>query len=251
MLEQTDGSNKLGTMSIFPKSGSVFLKSQELEVSLNEMARYAGGSRYRMDLKMETLARSILNQAISLCRPAFGYTAHKVLDAVPDKGFLIENNILIPSPPDISSDTASVVSVICTIGPNLEEKIRSLNAKGMYLEMVYLDASGVALLEAVVQRAYELISELALKACLYVGCRWAPGYETTPLKDQSVLFDIVDADDIGVQLRQSGIMRPFKSLSFWIPLTRHPVAPVNRNNCRRCSLKGCKYRITPSMEKEI
>ena len=146
MHAQHNGANQSKTWDIFPKSGSESFSPQELEVPLSEVARYAGGSSYQMDSKMETLTRSILNQAISLCRPAFGYTAQKILDAVPDKGFLIENNILIPSPPDIPSVTVSVVSVICTIGPNLEKEIRSLNAKGMYLEMLYLDASGVALL---------------------------------------------------------------------------------------------------------
>ncbi len=200
---------------------------------------------------METLTRSILNQAISLCRPAFGYTAQKILNALPNKGLLIKNNILIPSPPDIPSDTVSVVSVICTIGPNLEEEILSLNAKGNYLEMLYLDASGVALLEAVVQRAHGRINELARNAGLYCGCQWAPGHEKISLEDQKVLFDLVDASAIGVQLMKSGVMYPFKSISSWIPLTRYPVAPVNRNKCRYCSLKGCNYRIPHSVIKVV
>ena len=251
MHEQHKGSNQSKTWDIFPKSGSESFSPQELEIPLSEVARYAGGSRYQMDSKMETLTRSILNQAISLCRPAFGYTAQKILDAVPDKGFLIENNILIPSPPDIPSDTVSVVSVISTIGPNLEEEILSLNAKGNYLEMLYLDASGVALLEAVVQQAHGRISELAQNVGLYCGCQWAPGHEKTSLEDQIILFDLVDASAIGVHLMQSGVMYPFKSLSSWIPLTRYPVAPVNRNKCRYCSLKGCNYRIAHSVIKEV
>ncbi len=251
MHVQRNDANKFNTRDIFPKSGSESFCPQEVEVSLSEVARYAGGSRYRMDSKMEMLARSILNQAISLSLPAFGYTVHKIINTVPNKGFLIENNILIPSPPYIPSDTASVVSVICTIGPGLEEKIRSLNTKGMSIETLYLDASGVALLEAVVQQAHGRISELARNTGLYCGCQWAPGYEKTSLEDQKKLFDLVDASALGVQLMQSGAMYPFKSLSFWIPLTRHPVAPVNRNKCRHCSFKGCNYRITHSVIKEV
>lgn len=251
MHVKCNDANQSNTRDIFSKSGSESFSPQELEVSLSEVARYAGGSRYQLDSKMETLARSILNQAISLSRPAFGYAARKIFDTVPDKGFLIESNILIPSPPNIPSDTASIVSVICTIGPDLEEEIRSLNAKGMSLETLYLDASGVSLLEAVVQQAHGRISELARNTGLYCGCQWAPGHENTSLEDQKILFDLVDASAIGVQLMQSGVMYPFKSLSFWIPLTRHPVAPVNRNKCRHCSLKGCNYRITHSAIKEV
>lgn len=251
MHAQHNDANQTKTLDISPKSGSESFCPQELEVSLSEVARYAGGSRYQMDSKMETLARSILNQAISFSHPAFGYAAHKILNAVPDKGFLIENNILIPSPPDIPSDTASVVSVICTIGPDLEEEIRSLNPKGMSLEILYMDASGVALLEAVVQQAHGRISELARNAGLYCGCQWAPGHEKISLEDQKINFDLVDASAIGVQLMQSGVMYPFKSLSFWVPLTRYQTAPVNQNKCRHCSLKGCNYRITHSVIKEV
>lgn len=250
MHAKRNNTNPSHTRDISPKNGSVFLHPQELEISLSEVARYAGGSRYRMDSKMETLARSILNQAISLSRPAFGYTKHKIINTVPDKGFLIENNIMIPFPPDIPSDTVSVVSVICTIGPDLDEEIRYLNAKGISLETLYLDASGVALLEAVVEKAHVLVRELARSAGLYCGCQWAPGYEKTSLEDQKTLFDLVDASAIGVQLMQSGVMYPFKSLSFWIPLTWHPVTPVNRNKCRDCNLKGCNYRITHSVIKK-
>jgi|GEM_PF-461812 len=251
MRTRHNGSNQSDTRDIFPKNGSESFCPWELEVSLNEVVRYAGGSRYQMDSKTETLARSILSQAISLCHPAFGYARHKIINTVKNKGFLIENNIFVPSPPDIPSDSQFLVSVIGTIGQNLEEIVHSLNTKSMYLEALFLDASGVALIESVAQHARERISDLAGRAGLHCGCQWAPGYEKTLLEDQKILFDITDASAIGVQLMQSGVMHPFKSLSFWIPLVLHPVSPVNRNKCRHCSLKCCIYRITHSADQKV
>lgn len=158
------GLNYTKYRGITPKNGSVTFNPQDLEIPLNEVARCAGGSRYQMDSKIKELAQSMFNQALSLVRPAYGYTASDVINAVPDKGFAIGNNILIPCPLDIQSETISIISLICTIGADLELKVHELNTKCMQLEALFLDASGVALLEATAQQAYVKICKQAIKA---------------------------------------------------------------------------------------
>ncbi len=64
-------------MSFGPESGAGYFESEELEILLSEVARYAGGSRYRMDSDMEAVARSMLQRAKLLSRPAFGYSIRK------------------------------------------------------------------------------------------------------------------------------------------------------------------------------
>jgi hypothetical protein len=233
-------------MNFLPDSGSGYFKPEELKIFLSEVARYAGGSRYRMDSKMETVARSMLQLAKSLSRPAFGYSIRKIIDTISGKGILIENDVLIPVPTNISRELTHIVTVVCTIGPKLEEEIGSLNAEGDYLNALYLDASGVALLEDTAQKAHEQVSRPAYKKGLYAGCRWEPGCEKPPMETQKVLFGLVDVSAIGVKLTQSGVIRPLKSLSFWSPLSKVPIVPVDRNKCRTCGLKDCIYRNSSS-----
>ncbi|MCK5722275.1 MAG: hypothetical protein KAI84_07025, partial [Gammaproteobacteria bacterium] len=215
----------------------------------SEVARYAGGSRYRMDSNMEAVARSMLQRAKLLSRPAFGYSIRKIIDTVPGKGILIENEALIPVPTDILQELTHIVTVVCTIGPALEKEVGLLNAEGEYLNALYLDASGVALLEDTAQKAHEQVCRPAYKKGLYAGCRWEPGCEKLPMEAQKVLFDLVDVSAIGVELTQSGVMRPLKSLSFWSPLSSLPIVPVDRNKCRTCALKDCIYRTSSSGNK--
>jgi len=236
-------------MNFLPDSGSGYFKPDELKIPLSEVARYAGGSRYRMDSKMEAVARSMLKQAKLLSHPAFGYSIRIIIDTVPGKGILIENDVLIPVPTIIPQELTHIVTVVCTIGPNLEEEIGSLNAKGEHLNALYLDASGVALLEDTAQKAHEQVCRPAYKKGLYAGCRWEPGCEKVPMEAQKVLFDLVDVSAIGVELTQSGVMHPLKSLSFWSPLSRLPIVPVDRNKCRTCALKDCIYRTSSSGNK--
>ena len=152
MDAQRNGSDRSKSKSIFPKGGSDYFNPQELDVHLSEVARYAGGSRYRIDSEMESLARSMFNQARSLCRPVLGYVKHKIIAVVQGKGILIEDKVLIPCLPDILNEVEFIVSVVCTIGPNLEKDVHALNTNGMRLEALFLDASGVALLEAAAQK---------------------------------------------------------------------------------------------------
>ena len=233
-------------MNFLPDSGSGYFKPEELKIPLSEVARYAGGSRYRMDSKMEAIARPMLQLAKLLSRPAFGYSIRKIIDTVPGKGLVIENEMLIPVPTAIPQELTHIVSVICTIGPDLEEEVSSLNAEGEHLNALYLDASGIALLEDTAQKAHEQACRLAYKKGLYAGCRWEPGCEKLPMEAQKVLFGLVDVSNIGVELTQSGVMLPLKSLSFWSPLSRLPLVPVDRNKCRTCGLKDCIYRSNRS-----
>jgi len=233
-------------MNFLPDSGSGYFKPEELKILLSEVARYAGGSRYRMDSEMEAVARSMLKRATLLSRPAFGYSIRKIIATVPDKGILIKNDVLIPVPTIIPQELTHIVTVVCTIGPKLEEEIGSLNAEGDYLNALYLDASGVALLEDTAQKAHEQVCRPAYKKGLHAGCRWEPGCEKLPMDAQKVLFGLVDVSGIGVELTQSGVMRPFKSLSFWSPLSTLPLVPVDRNKCRTCGLKDCIYRSNRS-----
>jgi Vitamin B12 dependent methionine synthase, activation domain len=237
-------------MNFLPDSGSGYFKQEELVIPLSEVARYAGGSRYRMDSKMEAIARSMLQRAKLLSRPAFGYSIRKIIDTIPDKGILIENDVLIPLPTNIPQELTHIVTVVCTIGPDLEKEVSSLNAKGEHLNALYLDASGVALLEDTAQKAHEQVCRPAYKKRLYAGCRWEPGCDKLPMEAQKVLFDLVDVSAIGVELTQSGVMLPLKSLSFWSPLSKLPLVPADRNKCRTCGLKDCIYRtISPGKRK--
>ena len=233
-------------MNFLPYSGSGYFKPAELKIPLSEVARYAGGSRYRMDLKMEAVARSMLQRAKLLSRPAFGFSIRKIIDTVPGKGILIETDVLIPLPTIIPQESTHIVTVVCTIGPDLEEEVGSLNAEGEHLNALYLDASGAALLEDTAQKAHEQVCRPAYKKGLYAGCRFEPGCEKLPMEAQKVLFDLVDVSGIGVELTQSGVMLPLKSLSFWSPLSKLPKVPVDRNKCRTCGLKDCIYRTSSS-----
>jgi len=65
------------------------------------------------------------------------------------------------------------------------------------------------------------------------------------LMDAAGVAQLIDATVIGVQINESGVMFPMKSLSFWVRWT-HSRRPNDRNRhkCLACDLKGCAFRVT-------
>jgi hypothetical protein len=80
------------------------------------------------------------------------------------------------------------------------------------------------------------------KLNLYPGCRFAPGLNGYPLERQSLLFELVDAGQIGVELNQACIMAPAKSISFFQLLSDAFIGRHVENKCEHCHLAGCQFR---------
>ncbi len=204
-------------------------ESNEIRVPPDQIARYAGGARYRPDDRMGRLIDAALAQGMTLVAPAFAYALHDATDG----------------PKDDSGEPKTLrrAAAVCTLGPALEAEVGRLNAGGDPVSGLLLDAAGVALLEALAGRAMTHLADAAQADDLYAGNRYGPGYCGMPMTDQPLLFGQVDAARIGVRLTESGMMRPVKSLSFWVDWLNAPPEASGTYKCRRCALKDCAYRV--------
>ena len=209
-----------------------------------QVARYAGGSRYKMDSKMNDLAMITIDRATDLIAPAMVYALHPVIALSLSGAFLLKNGLSVTLPPHQQDpQTKYLAAVICTIGPALEQTCRELTKQGDLLHAVFLDAAGVSLIEAVGEQAHEIISQHAREKKLFVGCRFAPGYGGTPMTEQSLLFSLVHGTAIGVSLNKSMVMTPNKSISFFVRLTSEDTTSGNIVKCQSCEARDCKFRI--------
>ena len=116
-------------------------------------------------------------------------------------------------------------------------------AQGKALDALFLDAAGVALLEALSDEVHSHLNKEAAKKELFAGCRFGPGYGNIPVDAQKILFESVNAEAIGVQLKASGILYPLKSLSFWVMWNSQPPPEGSAYKCQNCTLNNCAYRI--------
>ena len=225
----------------------VHFAPDEIITTSQQVCRYAGGVGYKMDSDTSNFVSRILQQARQLITPALVYAIHPVSELLADGTLILQNRSSLVLPPHERDDHSRyIAAVVCTLGKALEITCGKLAEQGEFLQSLFLDASGVALIEVLSERAYELISQKAGKENLYVGCRFAPGYAGMPMSSQTLLFNLVDGTAIGVKLNTHLVMKPSKSLSFFIRLTDRKTSLRGIYKCEICPATDCNFRIRPA-----
>ena len=115
----------------------------------------------------------------------------------------------------------SLAVMVGTVGEALEDEVTRLFASAEYVDAMTLDAIGTVAVEEVLQQARSLVCRChADPAGWQVGPSLGPGYQYWDVREQQVVFSLLPADAIGVQLTESCLMLPRKSLSAIVPLGR-------------------------------
>jgi hypothetical protein len=231
-------------MRLKARSTTVIIRPDELAISIEQMARCAGGMRYRIDSTLRKSAGATLERAYQLVVPAFVYRIHQVTGCLEGGSVKLHDGMILPfQAGEQDHGMKALAFCVCTLGSKLEATVGALMSEGNPLAGLFLDAAGVAFLEALSARAYEALQEQAQECQLQIGCRCAPGCEGLDLSCQRLLFDLVDASSIGVRLNESGMMIPAKSVSFVTKWTTAHVTQASQHKCASCSLTHCPYRL--------
>ena len=241
MSYKVSGRTMSGKVALESMSIAVKLRFSDLGVTPENVSRYAGGSHYKPDTERAGLAADILECASALANPAFVYATHSINALDPEKGV----SLFLP-PDKLDAGIVFIVPTVCTIGHELENETSRLVAQGKALDALFLDAAGVAILEALSNEAHLHLKKKAAKKGLFAGCRFGPGFENIPLSAQESLLESVNPEAIGVQLKSSGVLFPLKSLSFWVMWTSKPPPDARTYKCQNCTLNNCTYRIAAS-----
>src|SRR5689334_3720889 len=89
-----------GTDRYRMKSTAVHLDSQEIAVSLGQVARYAGGARYRMNDAQRALVVAAHDRAAQLVDPVFVHSVHEVTGLLEGGYVKLHNGAAFPVPLD-------------------------------------------------------------------------------------------------------------------------------------------------------
>ncbi len=154
-------------------------------------------------------------------------------------------------PPDRASeveleslDADGLVLGLVTAGPGIEATAQKLLATGQMTRALLLDAAGSAAAEEAADRlGAQIVGQPSATASTdAVSCRLSPGYGRWKLSAQPKLFALLPHETLGVELSQSCMMLPRKSISFAMWLGA--VGPIRSGvaGCSRCELAHCRYR---------
>jgi hypothetical protein len=143
----------------------------------------------------------------------------------------------------VVAGASHLVLAVCTIGSALSNRVRELHGGRHMLRGLLLDDLGSWAVDMVRQQFCKRMEEEASAAGLHVSTCLSPGESEWPLRDQGVIFSLLDATRIGVSLSESLVMTPLKSLS--LVMGRGPVQMGHEggSNCDFCAVKDrCAYR---------
>ncbi|MDZ4164550.1 MAG: hypothetical protein U1C55_05435, partial [Smithellaceae bacterium] len=191
--------------------------------NLPEVARYAGGSRYRPDEKTRKVIAEILSLASQLIRPGAVYRLHRISSLDEEGRAELAGSLRIQLPAGIGLNEKSLLgAVVITLGAALEEEVSTLNERGEIVRALYLDAAGSALLQGLDALVEGELKKEADKRGLNLVCRQGPGLNHVSLELQRDLFQLVDPAPLGVTLSEQLVIRPAKSVSFFVFLSDSP-----------------------------
>ena len=212
------------------------------EVEESKLAKLLGGKKNQeLPESIRSKLRVLEDKFNSLITPEIHY---KMVDfRIKDEGIIhIEGTIEFASK-NLSEAMKSAEKIVCfigTLGPRIEEEVGALMKNNDLSEAYILDAMGSVAVEDLVDKFQETIKKKCERESKTVTLRFSPGYCDWALTEQKKLFILFEPEDIPVQLLDSCLMEPVKSISGVFGVV--PLGSALYNPCRYCDDRACKVR---------
>lgn len=186
------------------------------------------------------------NRLREILSPRVTWKSYSIADR--DKaGIQLENGIVLESRKMAYSlrKADSVIVFIATVGRLIDNEIESLIETGAIADGYIADALGSGAVESLANRFHDDMAGEAARRNQSVGLRFSPGYCDWPVTEQHKLFSLIDHNVVGVELADTSLMTPRKSISGVFGVfagNDSEQAGRTANPCRRCGKLDCIAR---------
>jgi cobalamin-dependent methionine synthase I len=178
-----------------------------------------------------------------LLSPSYAYTVKDIVSTNYNQT-KIEGNIVLRSfrLTRLLERCQKVAIFALTIGDGLEEMVEYLSGISLVLKASVLDAIGSGAAENLAQFVEDDIRAAAEKEGLVASRRFSPGYCDWKVNQQKMLFRALGNTRHGVELTDSCLMVPQKSVSGIVGLGLPGNGIEEYNPCISCAKKDCPGR---------
>lgn len=187
--------------------------------------------------------QAALGDLEALAEPAACYEAHPIEAMVHDRLRLAGGRrIGCGALTSIVAGAEELYLAVCTLGSALDERIREHRAHGRYLEMLLLDELGSWAVDQVRTQLYDRVHEDLAERGWHTSSPLSPGESTWPLREQRIVFALVDAAQIDVTLGAGDLMRPLKSITLAFGAGARELGSEGLTRCEFCSIQDrCRF----------
>lgn len=212
----------------------------EIKIDHNEVIQSLGYNNQTQPTAMlNNMFNRLFKEGWGLLSPRGIYVINQIRSNR-DGMIYIENSFAFSS--DILSRTLSgathLAIFLVTIGKKLAQRVLGLMQQERMAEAMALDSYGSKAVEAAAEWMESCIGDIASARGEKITRRFSPGYCDWDIKQQEVIFNLIDSGQIGVSLTDSFMMIPEKSISAALGMGK---GVSKRSPCMRCSKsKGCR-----------
>jgi hypothetical protein len=182
----------------------------------------------------------VVAEAIACIRPRGVYAVYDVA-ARTEHSLNLAESIISGNIGEYLAEASRVGVFAVTVGEEVSQLSEAAAKKGDAFAALVMDAVGSWAAEAAAE-ALMLRIRGHLRGGEELTLRYSPGYCGMEIGQQQKLFELVQAEAIGVKLMPSMLMHPLKSISGLVGLAPKEAVSRYRSPCDLCARTGCHMR---------
>jgi hypothetical protein len=136
--------------------------------------------------------------------------------------------------------STSIAVFVCTAGHKISQLSKNLMKDGDLLKGYVYDVFGSVVVEKAMDLIQESLKQKMIKSGLKITNRFSPGYCGWDVAEQQNLFSLLPENFCGIELTESSLMKPIKSVSGIIGIGEE--VKFNPYSCDLCDMGNCLYR---------
>jgi len=145
-----------------------------------------------------------------------------------------------PNISKILKGSSEAAIFICTLGEKIDRIIKEVSDGGDSLSVIIMDAITTDMLGLLSEYMGNFLRQEGIKNPGWAStCSYSPGQYKWTIEEQKVIFSMVDGASIGVELNQSYLMVPFKTLSGTYGFGPEETIDKTRVACDLCPRQNC------------
>jgi len=191
-------------------------ETKELNISLDRITELIGYSKNNtLDLFSDELNKLFL-ESVKIIKPKCCFIFVSSAQTISQNSELIVDNVKFSLDKIIFShlkEISSVVLFVGTVGAEFDEWLDIIRQKGDPLKEYISNLIGSAIAESIAEWTNQKISIFIKEKNLKSSNRYSPGYCGWSVSEQNKLFSFFPNNICGIELLDSGLMLPIKSVS--------------------------------------
>lgn len=194
-------------------------------------------------LPLEEAIEDVLDRGNVFCRIEGGYRIINPIELDRDRYVIVVDLQRLNVKGTVFQQLRSSESVAlfaCTAGNEIIERSRELMKEGELLKGYVYDVFGSLVVEEAMDRIQDALAAKMQKEGLKITNRYSPGYCGWDVSEQKQLFSLLPKQFCGIELTDSCLMQPIKSVSGIIGIGKS--VKFNRYTCDLCDESDCLYR---------